>query len=65
MQEDKEPYEPPKAMRLDEKELGRGNCDFNGSGDSGQCVGSGNSAGSICNGNGSSPSSCFMSGIGD
>jgi len=43
MEQDKKKYEPPKAMRLDDKESGKGLCDPSGSGDS-YCMESGNSA---------------------
>jgi len=33
MEQDKKKYEPPKAMRLDDKESGKGFCDPSGSGD--------------------------------
>jgi len=66
MAKDKQKYEPPKAMRLDDKELGKGWCDPSGSGDaycwgSGssatyQCIDPGSSAAEVCSGTGNSVS---------
>jgi len=47
MEDKKEKYEPPRAMRLDNKGLGRGLC-YPGSGDSSNCVRSGSNAGWDC-----------------
>jgi len=61
MEKDKQKYEPPKAMRLDDEQLGKGDCEANGSGDT-QCVTNGNSAGDLCFENGSSALGCFFEG---
>lgn len=47
MDKEKQTYEAPEAMRLDEKKLGQGLCNV-GSGDSENCFSAGNSAGSLC-----------------
>ena len=75
MEDEKRKCEPPRAMRLDDKALGKGNC-FDGSGDSGHCVdfGSsaqencaypGNTATSLCDLGGNTPGGgCFSPGNG-
>ena len=50
MKDEKQKYEPPRAMRLDDKSLGRGAC----------AVGS--SADTDCDGSGSGAESCLYSG---
>ena len=62
MQNDKQQYEPPRAMRLEDKALGMGNC-ANGSGDTEHCVGDGNNADWACAYDGNSATwQCDMSG---
>jgi len=68
MEKDKQKYEPPRAMRLDDKELGKGLCNPSGSGDTyclnpgngatWQCNDTGPSADSYCNAAGSSAGYC-------
>jgi len=62
MEKDKQKYEPPRAMRLDDKELGRGWCDPSGSGDT-TCISPGNNATFQCYGGGASADQyCDMAG---
>jgi len=62
MEEDKKKYEPPKAVRLDDKESGKGACHPTGSGDV-SCTYSGNSATYSCFNTGlSAGSTCDISG---
>jgi hypothetical protein len=64
MEDKKQKYEPPKAMRLDGRHLGKGDCFASGSGDMFVCYESGSSAGDICDCNGNAAGLDCMPGFG-
>lgn len=63
MEKDKQEYEPPNAMRLGDKGLGRGMCDPTGSGDT-YCLFSGNSAWQCYDPGNSATAYCELTGNG-
>jgi len=59
-------YEPPRAVRMDDRGPGAGLCNANGSGDVGDCTSQGLSATVNCNANGNLPGgACNANGTGD